>query len=118
MSVGAVMNFPALLFDAASLNVSQLSMRTWLAFGFITVLTSYLNYILWTVALTRIDVNRIVVTVNAGPIVAVIASHYWLGDPITNYLSVGAAMILTAITLANWDKVRALGRRVSTGNSV
>lgn len=108
MTIGSLLHLPLVAFDFDQLHWERIGARALFGVAFITVLTSYLNYLLWTIALTRIDLNRIVVTVNAGPIVAVIASHYWRGDPITRWLTVGAALIITAITLANWDKIRAL----------
>ncbi|MBK8913679.1 MAG: DMT family transporter [Phycisphaerales bacterium] len=108
MGLGALMNLPVLLVDAHELRPSELTARAVAGFVFITVLTSFVNYILWTVALTRIDVNRIAVTVNAGPLVAVIASHYWRGDPLTQWLAGATVLIVAAIALANWDKLRAL----------
>jgi drug/metabolite transporter (DMT)-like permease len=75
-----------------------------------TVLTSYLNYLLWFVALVRLDANRLAVGVSAAPIVSVVAAAWLCGDPVTRWLALGAGMILMGITLSNWDRLQTLWR--------
>lgn len=111
MLLGTLLYAWAALIDGRRLHPLQMSWRALGGFAFITLLTCYLNYLLWSFALMRIDVNRIAVSVNAGPIVAVVVAHYWHGDPLTRWLLAGSALILLAITLANWDKLRALTTR-------
>jgi drug/metabolite transporter (DMT)-like permease len=108
--LGTLLYAWAALIDGHRLRPLQMSWRALGGFAFITLLTCYLNYLLWSVALMRIDVNRIAVSVNAGPIVAVVIAHYWHHDPLTPWLLAGSTLILVAITLANWDKLRALRR--------
>lgn len=110
MFVGCVLYTPAFLIDGATFVAGGFSPRAWLGFAYITVCTSYLNYLLWFLVLVRLRANRLAVVMNAGPLVAVVAS-YWLADePMTRWLLLGAALILTAITLANFDAIRSLLR--------
>ena len=43
---------------------------------------------------------------SAAPLISVFAAHWLCGDPITRWLALGAALILTGISLSNWDKLR------------
>lgn len=115
MLLGAVMYSPVVLVDGQRFIVTALSARALAGFLFITVLTSYVNYLLWSIAIARIDVNRIAVSVNASPIVAVIAGYFWRHEPMTRWLGLGAALILLGITLANWERVLALAGRRRVG---
>ncbi len=110
-TVGSLMYLPAAWIDGYQLLTGSYSWRALTGFAFITLITSYLNYMLWFTALTRIDINRLSVVTNAAPLVAVVAAHYWHHDPLTAWLLLGGSLILTAITLANWDKLRALRGR-------
>lgn len=118
MLLGTLLYAWAALVDGHRLHPLQMSWRAVAGFAFITLLTCYLNYLLWSFALMRIDVNRIAVSVNAGPIVAVVVAHHWHGDPLTRWLLAGSALILVAITLANWDKLRALTLRTRQAASM
>ena len=106
--VGSVIYAPVWLVDGHRFDLTTLSSRGWAGLLFITVGTSYLNYLLWLVAMNRIDINRLAVIVNISPIVAVIFAYYWRNEPISTYLVLGAALIFTAIGLANWDRLRVL----------
>ena len=105
---GVVLYTPAYLVDGRELDFAALSWRALGGFAFITLLTGYVNYLLWMVAWARIDVNRLAVATNTAPIISVAAAYFWQHEPLTGGLLVGAALILAAITLANWPRVRAL----------
>ncbi|MBI5866262.1 MAG: DMT family transporter [Planctomycetes bacterium] len=108
MTIGTLLYLPAALLDGSQLHISSLSWRAIAGFAFIAVLTSYLNYVLWFIALMRLNVNRLAVVMNAAPLFSVVAAYWLCGDPITPWLLAGAAVILIAITLANWDRLRML----------
>lgn len=111
MGLGTLLYAPALLVDGLAWLEITLTWRALAGFAFITVVTSYLNYLLWFVLLTRIDINRLSVAVNAAPIVAVTAAWAWHDEPISQGLLLGAGGILVAIWMANWDKLRQMRTR-------
>jgi drug/metabolite transporter (DMT)-like permease len=108
---GTAMYLPALMIDASELNFAGMSPPALAGFAYMTILTSYFNYILWFIVLMRTNVNRLAVGMSVAPLVSVFAAHYLCGDPITRWLALGAAFVLTGITLSNWDKLRVFGRR-------
>lgn len=106
MIAGTTMYLPFLLIDATELVWSRFSWRALGGFAFMTVLTSYFNYMLWFVVLMRTSVNRLTVAMSAAPLIAVAAASQLCGDPLTAWLAVGAVLILGGIGLSNWDKLR------------
>ncbi|TWT43802.1 EamA-like transporter family protein [Phycisphaerae bacterium RAS1] len=111
MVLGVLLYAPAALLDAHRLDVAALSGRALRGFLFIAIATSFVNYMLWFVALTRMDVNRLSVAANAAPVFTVILAHQLRDEPLTSWLLAGAALIMSAISLANWPRLRALLRR-------
>lgn len=107
---GVLLYSPALLIDGHELRFGSLSAAAWLGFLYISLLTSFLSYLLWLFVLMRLNVNRLAVAMNASPLVAVIGANQFCGEPITRWLAVGAGLILLAITLANWHAVQELFR--------
>jgi drug/metabolite transporter (DMT)-like permease len=105
MFMGAVLDLPAVWIDGHEFDLAEITWQSWSGFAFITLGTSYLNYMIWFIALKEIDINRVSIAVNSAPLIAVMAAYVFLGEPITGYLSLGGVLILTAITLANWERI-------------
>jgi drug/metabolite transporter (DMT)-like permease len=112
MLLGALLYAPVWLIDGRQFDLLRAGPQALVGFIYLAVLTSYLNYLLIFVAMARIDMNRLSVAVNAAPIVSVLAAWLLRDEPITGWLAAGAALIIAAITLANWDKLRSLRRAV------
>lgn len=108
MFFGSVMYLPALFVDLNKFDFEVITWESWAGFAYITLGTSYTNYMLWFVAIKQIEINRVSIGVSVAPVIAVIAAYLFLGEPITRYLLLGAALIMLAIVLANWDKLRKL----------
>lgn len=111
MFVGGLLNIPAWFVDGAEFDLFAAPPQALLGFLYIALGTSYVNYALWVVALSRLDINRLAVAVNTAPLVAVVAAHFWLDEPLSRWLLLGGALLLCAIALANWDKLAATLRR-------
>jgi drug/metabolite transporter (DMT)-like permease len=111
MVIGSIMYAPVLMIDGAELLSRHISWRAIAGFAFITLFTAYLNYVLWFIGLMRIGVNRLAVAMNAAPLLSIIVAHQLCGDALTRWLLTGTALLLVGITLANWDRLRAILRR-------
>jgi drug/metabolite transporter (DMT)-like permease len=114
LTVGSVMYLPALLIDGRQLFTADWTPRVLGGLLYITLLTSYMNYLLWFVALTRVDVNQLAVATNTTPIVAVTGAYFWHNEPLSSGLLTGGVILLIAITLANWHRIRQLYRAAGT----
>lgn len=112
--LGAILYLPAIFVDGADFNLFTAGTRAVVGFVFITVGTSFLAYMIWFFAMARMDINRLAIAGNAAPIVAVLAAHFYRGEPITLFLFTGGALILYAIFLANWSKLKQLRRKSRT----
>lgn len=105
--IGSAMYLPVVLIDGGAVPWSELTRPTLLGFFYLACVTSFVNYLLWLVATVRMDLNRVSVAVNLSPLVAVAAAHLLRGERLSHWLAAGGALIVAAITLANWDKLRA-----------
>lgn len=105
MTLGGLLYTPTLLVDGAAL-LAVTSPAAWIGLAYITLGTSFVNYALWFVALTRLDVNRVSVSVNAAPLVTVVAAYLLLHEPLSKLLVLAGALLLAGITLANWRRKR------------
>lgn len=114
MTAGAILYAPVWWIDGSGFRLAAASSAAIIGFLFITIGTSYVNYALWFVALRRLEINRLSIAVNAAPIIAVVASWLLLGEHLTSYLGVSGLLLLLAIGLANWDRLRAILRNRST----
>lgn len=112
--LGALLYSWSPLVDGSGWDLAAIGPRAWFGFAFITLVTSFLNYSLWSLALTRVDINRLSIVTNAAPLVAVCGAWLWRDEPITRWLLVAAALVLSAMTLANWDKLRTVLKRPRT----
>lgn len=110
MLAGTAMYLPALMIDGRDLFAHSFSTPALLGFAFITLFTAYLNYMLWFIAVLRINVNRLAIAMNAGPVIAIVSAHYICNEPISRWLLAGATLIVCAMTLANWDRLRTVLR--------
>lgn len=100
MAVGALLYSPVLAIDGRQLVSIRPTFRAVLGLGFVSVLTSYLNYVLWAYAISRFDMNRVAVNVSVAPLLAVVIGHFWHSEPITSGLAIGGALIFVAMILA------------------
>ena len=56
--------------------------------------------LLWGLAIVRIDAPRVAVVTNLTPVVTVVFGHLLLGEPLSRWIVLGAALILGGIYLA------------------
>lgn len=106
LALGALLYTPAIFVDGSQFNLFAVSPRAVLGFFFITVCTSFIGYMIWFFAMARIDLNRLAIVSNAAPVVAVVAAYLIRGEPLTRNLLFGGTLIVSAIFMANWDKLK------------
>jgi drug/metabolite transporter (DMT)-like permease len=99
MVIGAglygVVALPSLL----STNWSGISALSWLLMTTSSLLALAFAYMIWYTAVQRIGSARTAVYSNLTPIVAMVVAAVWLGERITGYQLLGAALILSGIAV-------------------
>lgn len=108
--IGSALYLPVIFVDGGAVPWNTLTWPTLLGFAYLACVTSYVNYLLWLVAMVRMDLNRVSVAVNLSPLVAVAAAHLVRGERLSHWLATGGALIVAAITLASWDRLAAIAR--------
>ena len=73
---------------------------------FLGIFCSALGYLLYVNALKNLGVSTCAIFINLIPVVTVIAGFFMLGDRLTLLQWLGAALVISGVYLAMWDKKR------------
>jgi drug/metabolite transporter (DMT)-like permease len=92
----------ALWFDLSTFQLSSVTWRGWAGFAFITLVTAYLNYLLWYLVTARYDVTRSSVVTNTHFLITVIIEAAWFQQRLNGWVAVGSALLLLGIVLATF----------------
>lgn len=95
---GTVFNIPFLLYDINNFTLSTLTITGIVGFIFL-VIVSYLGYFAWYYALKTNEVSRITTINNIAPILTVLISVLYLGDPVSVYFILGGFITLLGVFL-------------------
>ncbi len=90
----------AVWFDLSTFQLSAVTWRGWAGFAFITLITAYLNYLLWYLVTARYDVTRSSVVTNTHFLITVIIEAAWFHQALSAWAAVGSALLLLGIVLA------------------
>jgi drug/metabolite transporter (DMT)-like permease len=89
--------------------------RGWAGLAYLTLITAYLNYLLWYVVTARYDITRSAVVTNAHFLVTVGLEAILFCQPIGPAAWVGSALLLSGIVLATRTPPRASLRAANEG---
>jgi len=110
MLIGTAFQLPIVLvdwrwFELATFSFSQV---TWAGFGgllFLTLITAYLNYLLWYVVTSRYDVTKSAIVTNAHFLITVLAESMLLGGVLSGWggvgVGVGSGVLFAGVALAS-----------------
>src|SRR5258708_36648781 len=93
-AAAGVFLLPVTIWLASGFNFAAVSLRAWLAFAYMTVVSSVLCYIGWAYALRRLSASRISAFSYLQPLVATLMALPMLGEPITASLVGGGGLIM------------------------
>ncbi len=98
---GAVLFFPAFLWDLPQLNWQEVSGESLIAVFALTIFATIGGFICYNYALTRIPAAQAAVCINGIPLVTACGAWMLLGETLTAVQLLGGAMVLIAVFLAN-----------------
>jgi LPXTG-motif cell wall-anchored protein len=110
--VGCVMLGAISIASGSYVEVANLSARGWVAIAYFAAVPTFLGFITWTWALSRVAPTRVTVTVVLNPIAAAIAGAWYLGEAIDPRIVIGLALVTVAIVVVNWPSA---GREAGEG---
>lgn len=88
------------LAGGANVSFTDISWRAWSGLAYLTLITAYLNYLLWYVVTARYDITRSAVVTNAHFLVTVGAEAALFGYSVGPPAIVGSLLLLAGIVLA------------------
>jgi drug/metabolite transporter (DMT)-like permease len=95
---GTVFNIPALLYDIHNFTLNYLTYKGILGYIFL-VLVSYLGYFAWYYALKSNEVSKLTTLNNIAPVITVLISVLYLGEPVSLYFILGGIITLIGVFL-------------------
>ncbi|MFW2367521.1 MAG: DMT family transporter [Desulforhopalus sp.] len=98
---GALLFFPAFLWDLPKLNWQEVSTDSLIALVGLTVFATICGFLCYNYALTKVPAARASVSLNTIPLVTAFGAWVILGESLTTLQLIGAAVVLIAIFLAN-----------------
>jgi drug/metabolite transporter (DMT)-like permease len=107
--IGAMLQLPLVLADYVWFDLSRLDLLavTWhglAGFAYITLITAYVNYLLWYLILARYDVTRTAIVTNASFLITVLVEAAFLGQVLSWWVAAGSVLLLAGIGLATYAK--------------
>ncbi len=98
---GALLFFPAFLWDLPKLNWHTVSYDSMLALIVLTIFATIGGFLCYNYALTRIPAAQAAVCINGIPLVTACGAWLLLGETLTSMQLSGGALVLVAVLLAN-----------------
>lgn len=100
--VGCVLLGAVFLATGAYREVLGLSRQGWIAIAYFAAVPTFLGFITWSWALSRVAPTRVTVTVVLNPMTAALAGALLLGEPLGAQVGLGLVLVVLAIALVNW----------------
>lgn len=98
---GALLFFPAFLWDLPKLNWQAVSTDSLIALAGLTVFATVCAFLCYNYALSKVPAARASVSLNTIPLVTAFGAWVLLGESLTMLQFLGAAIVLFAVFLAN-----------------
>jgi drug/metabolite transporter (DMT)-like permease len=111
--LGAVLQTPLMLLDLDALLNSTVTWGGLSGLVFITLITSFANYLLWYVVIARYDIAKAAVVVNSSILITIAVEYLMFDEPMTWWLPPAAGLTLLGIWLATRPVAVAESHRLS-----
>lgn len=95
--LGAAVHTPFALWSMRSFDAPGVTWRGVSGFAFITVVSSYLGYLLTYIVIAKHDATRAMIVVNAHFLITVLVERVFFDVPLTIYFAGGTVLIVAAI---------------------
>ncbi|HNO79429.1 MAG TPA: DMT family transporter [Phycisphaerae bacterium] len=117
--LGTLMQTPFAVWDFVHhIGAMSITSRGVLGFGYLTLITSYVNYMLWYVVIDRHELTKTSVLVNANFLITIFFGWLFQGDQVNALFVVGGACTLLGIVLVIRDRLISRNRSVNRDRNV
>lgn len=97
--IGVIIYTPVFLWDMHNVRWSDVSLKGWIGYLYISLVTSFLGYFLWNWLLSRIDASKASGINNLAPIVTILLGVLFLEEHLTTLLVVGALTTIVGVAI-------------------
>jgi len=115
--LGTLLHTPIALADLSSVDLGAITWRGWLGAGYLTLITSYMNYLLWYVVITSHDITKASVIVNANFVITVLVGWAFQHDPINRLFLLGCGLTLAGIALVIRENLVTMPARLAKASA-
>jgi drug/metabolite transporter (DMT)-like permease len=96
--VGSLLDLPIAAWTYGSWPpLAGISIRSWAALGYLSLIVSILGLLFQNLSLRRLDASQVATFGNLSPLLTIVWCHLLLGERITPMLAVGGALILVGV---------------------
>lgn len=99
MIAGFILYIPIFIMTGITLDVSEISLSSWLQILYLGLITSGLGYALWYILLTMRDASKTAVFNNLQPVITTILAIIIFGQILTTTFVLGGLMIITGVVV-------------------
>ena len=103
-SVGVLCFAPIAGFDLVNIHPEKLTTISIMGFLYLSVLTSFVGYFLWSFILKRMETTKVVIMSNLSPLLAVAFGIIFLNEPLTHGLMIGSIFTVSGIFIVQFSK--------------
>jgi len=108
---GAILLFPAALFEGLVTDISAYSLFNWMNLVYLGIFGTVLGFVWYYEGINALGPSRASLFINFVPISAIVMAFLFLDEPITISLLIGAAMVTAGVYLTNTGSWRRIPSR-------
>lgn len=97
MMLGTVIYSPVGIWNLSEFEPSKISLKAWIAFGYVTLFMSVVMYVLLTYALSKIESSLVSIFMNGQPVGAALFGVLFFGESLTWNVIVGGVLTIAGI---------------------
>jgi drug/metabolite transporter (DMT)-like permease len=97
MMLGTLIYAPVGLWHLGEFEPSKISLKAWIAFGYVTLFMSVVMYVLLTYALSKIESSLVSIFMNGQPVGAALFGVLFFNEPLTWNVVVGGLIAISGI---------------------
>jgi drug/metabolite transporter (DMT)-like permease len=102
LASGSAVYFPFGLYRAVTFDYSAVTAGAWISVLYVALGVSIGSYVLWYWLIKNMDVTRVAVFHNLGPIIATSVAVVFLGEPLTWSFIAGGGIVLAGVMVTEF----------------
>jgi drug/metabolite transporter (DMT)-like permease len=97
--IGTFVYLPIGISEFISIDISSISLASYLGVLYLGIVTSIFGYFIWYYAIGRIEASKVTIFTNGQPVMTTILGVIIFGNPVTPFFVIGGLMVITGVIL-------------------